>query len=98
MKKYEFEKMGAIWSEYAQTITSEGVFIAHSGNWDMWELCGMVYSIPVAGSGAGASVWCAVSHFRAHLHRLRNVCGHESLIPGDWENVNLEYLNSLGIN
>lgn len=36
MRKYDFEKMGAMWKDDARKITENGVFIAHSGNWDMW--------------------------------------------------------------
>lgn len=55
MKKYDFEKMGGIWKDDARKITENGVFVAHSGNWDLWEYNGIIYSIPVSGTGAGAS-------------------------------------------
>lgn len=97
MRKYDFESMGAIWEEHARSITEKGVFIAHSGNWDMWEYKGTVYSIPVYGSGCGASVWCNVSRLRAHLYGLQQICGYKSLIPIDWENVNREFLHGFGI-
>lgn len=95
--KYHFEKMGSIWKDQAQTITTSGVFVAHSGNWDLWEYSGMVYSIPVSGSSCDAFVWCAVSNLRRHLHRLRQICGYSRLIPNNWENVNTEFLGGLGI-
>ena len=41
MKKYDFESMGGIWKNEARTITGKGVFIANSGNWDLWEYSGM---------------------------------------------------------
>lgn len=97
MEKYDFESMGCIWKDHAREITENGVFVAHSGKWDLWEYSGTVYSIPVSGSGCGASVWCPVSTLRAHLYRLRQICGHENLIPVAWENVNIRFLNSLGI-
>ena len=50
MEKYDFEKMGGIWKDEARTITENGVFVANSGNWDLWEYSGTVYSIPVSGS------------------------------------------------
>lgn len=97
MRKYDFEKMGGIWKNEARTITEKGVFVAASGNWDLWEYLGMVYSIPVAGSGCGASVWCAVSNLRRHLHRLRQICGYSGLVPDYWQSVNYDFLGGLGI-
>lgn len=97
MKKCDFESMGDIWKDEARTITESGVFIANSGNWDMWEYSGMVYSIPVAGSGCGASIWCPVADLRRHLHRLRQVCGYSALIPHYWQSVNYDFLGGLGI-
>ena len=97
MKKYDFEKMGGIWKDDARKITENGVFIAHSGNWDLWEYNGTVYSIPVSGSGAGASIWCGLSSLRSHLFRLCQVRGYNTLIPSDWENVNFDFLLNFGI-
>lgn len=97
MKKYDFEKMGAIWEVQARKITENGVFLASSGNWDLWEHGGTVYSIPVFGSGCGASVWCPLSGLRAHLYRLRQIFGSDSLIPKYWENVNRDFLSQFGI-
>ena len=97
MKKYDFEKMGGIWKDEARKITDNGVFIAHSGNWDLWEYSGIVYSIPVHGSGADASVWCGLSGLRSHLYRLRQICGYDALIPAGWKNVNFHFLASCGI-
>lgn len=97
MKKYEFEKMSEIWKDEAQRITENGVFVAHSGNWDLWEYDGIVYSIPVSGSGADASVWCGLSSLRSHLYRLRQVRGYDALIPENWENVNTGFLATYGI-
>lgn len=79
MKNYEFDRMGGIWEDEVRTITENGVFIANSSNWDLWEYSGTVYSIPV--SGCGASVWCAASKLRRHLHRLRQICGYSELVP-----------------
>lgn len=95
--KYNFDEMGGIWKDLARTITASGVFVAHSGNWDLWEYSGTVYSIPVPGSGCDASVWCAVSNLRRHLHRLRQICGCSGLIPDSWKNVNTEFLGGLRI-
>lgn len=97
MRKYDFESMGGIWEKEARKITEKGVLIAHSGNWDLWEYNGTVYSIPVIGSGAGASVWCSLSGLLAHLYRLRQICGYNTLIPTDWEDVNRDFLNGYGI-
>ena len=97
MRKYDFEKMGGIWKDDARKITENGVFIAHSGNWDMWEYNGIIYSIPVSDSGAGASVWCGLSSLRSHLYRLRQIRGYDALIPADWENVNFNFLSVHGI-
>lgn len=97
MKKYDFESMGGIWKDEAREITENGVFVAHSGNWDMWEYRGTIYSIPVSGSGAGASVWCGLSSLRSHLYYLRNLRRYETLIPADWENVNTDFLAGFGI-
>lgn len=97
MRKYDFEKMGGLWKDDARKITEKGVFIAHSGNWDLWEYNGIIYSIPVSGSGCGASVWCGLSSLRSHLYRLRQVCGYDALIPSDWENVNTDFLAGFGI-
>ncbi len=44
MRKYDFEKMGGIWKNEARTITEKGVFVATSGNGDLWEYSRMVYS------------------------------------------------------
>ena len=97
MKKYDFEKMGGIWKDEASKITENGVFIAHSGNWDLWADDTAVYSIPVSGSGAGASVWCGLSSLHSHLYRLRQVCGYDAIIPASWENVNFDFLSAHGI-
>lgn len=97
MKKYDFENMGKIWKDDAKKIVENGVFVAHSGNWDLWEYDGIIYSIPVHGSGANASVWCELSSFRSHLYRLRQICGYDTLIPKNWENVNTDFLDGLGI-
>lgn len=97
MRKYDFGKMGGIWKNEAQKITENGVFIAHSGNWDLWEYDGIIYSIPVSGSGASASVWCGLSKLRSHLYRLSRVCGYDSLIPVEWENINYDFLSVYGI-
>lgn len=97
MKNYEFDKMGGIWADQAREITEKGEFVAHSGNWDLWSYGGTVYSIPVMGSGGSASVWCALSGLRRHLHHLRNVCGYVDLIPADWENANRDFLKLNGI-
>ena len=97
MKKYDFDKMGGIWADEAQKITENGVFIAHSGNWDLWADDTAVYSIPVSGSGAGVSVWCGLSSLRSHLYRLHQVCGYNTLIPAGWENVNFDFLSAYGI-
>lgn len=95
--KYNFEEMGGIWKDQARTITTSGVFVAHSGNWDLWEYDGTVYSIPVYGSGCRASIWCSVSSLRRHLYQLRQICGYSELIPDNWENVNTDFLGGLGI-
>lgn len=97
MKKYDFENMGETWKNEARKITENGVFVAHSGNWDLWEYNGIIYSIPISGSGAGASIWCGISSFRAHLYRLRQICGYKTLIPANWENVNTDFLSGFGI-
>lgn len=39
-----------------------------------------VYSIPVSGSGCGASVWCSVGNLRRHLYRLRQIPGSLSIM------------------
>lgn len=96
-RKYDFETMGRIWKDEARKITENGVFVAHSGNWDLWEYDRIIYSIPVSGSGAGASVWCGLSSLRSHLYRLRQICGYNTLIPADWENVNTDFLAGFGI-
>lgn len=98
MGKYNFDQMGAIWSDHAQKITENGVLVANDGNnWDLWEYDDVVYSIPVAGSGCAPSVWCGVKNLRRHLYGLMHVCGYSSLIPVCWENVNVDFLASLGI-
>lgn len=97
MKKYDFDSMGALWADQARKITEKGEFIAHSGNWDLWIHSGTVYSIPVMGSGCGASVWCPLSGLRQHLHHLRAVCGYTDLIPSYWHDVNTDFLRGLGI-
>ena len=94
MNKYDFEKMGGIWKDAAPKITQNGVFVANSGNWDLWEYSGTVYAIPVAGTGCAASVWCAVSNLRRHLCRLRQICKYSALIPPYWENVNADFLKN----
>lgn len=95
--QYNFDEMGGIWKDQARTITTSGVFVAHSGNWDLWEYSETVYCIPVPGSGCHASVWCAVSGLRRHLYQLRQICGHSGLIPDSWENVNTDFLGGLGV-
>lgn len=95
--KYNFDEMGGIWKDQARTITTSGVFVARSGNRDLWEYSGTVYSIPVPGSGCRASVWCSVSVLRRHLYQLRQICGHSGLIPDSWKNVNTDFLGGLGI-
>lgn len=55
MRKYDFDKRGGLWADQAREITEKGEFVAHSGNWDLWSYSGAVYSIPVKGSGCGAS-------------------------------------------
>lgn len=97
MKKYDFESIGEIWKTEARTITENGVFIANSGNWDLWAYSGTIYSIPVSGSGGSASVWCAVANLRRHLYQLRQVCGYPALIPDYWQYVNYDFLGGLGI-
>lgn len=97
MEKYDFENMGGIWKDQARTITSNGVFVANSGNWDLWEYSGTVYSIPVSGSGCNASVWCSVPKLRAHLYQIRQICGYNSLIPDCWKDINFGFLSYLGI-
>lgn len=97
MKRYNYEKMGKTWGKQAKTVTEKGVFIAHSGNWDLWEHDGTIYSIPVPDSGAGASVWCRLSRLRHHLYYLHAACGYDSLIPADWRNVNIDFLQKHGI-
>lgn len=94
---YDFEKLSGILAEKAREITERGVFVARSWSWDLWEYGGTVYSIPIAGSGGKASVWCSVASLRSHLYHLRQVCGYNALIPPDWENVNTEFLDWLGI-
>lgn len=97
MPRYDFETMGSIWKDEARTITEKGVFVASSGNWDLWEYSGTIYSIPIPGSGCGASVWCAASKLRRHLYRLRQICGYDPLIPPSWEDVNYNFLGGLMI-
>lgn len=98
MKKYNYSEMGAIWRDHAREIVENGVFIANNGsNWDLWEHGETVYSIPVEDSGCGASVWCGVKNLRRHLYRLMHICDRSSLIPNCWENVNTDFLTSLGI-
>ena len=97
MKKYDFKNMGNLWEDQARKITESGIFVASSGNWDLWAYNGIVYSIPVHGSSTGASVWCGLSSLRSHLYRLRQVCGYDTLIPRDWKNVNIDFLSDYGI-
>ena len=97
MKKYDFDSMGTLWADQAREIVGNGIFVSHSGNWDLWAHDGTVYSIPVLGSGCGASVWCPLSGLQRHLHHLRAVCGYTDLIPSYWQNVNTEFLRGLGI-
>lgn len=97
MKKYDFETMSSIWKDEARTITENGVFVASSGNWDLWEYAGIIYSIPAAGSGCAASVWCGVPNLRRHLYQLRQICGYDTLIPPSWEDVNYNFLGGLMI-
>lgn len=96
-KQYDFESMGSIWANRAREITEKGVFIAHSGNWDMWEYQEILYSIPVCDSGCRASVWCKMSRLREHLLRLKHICRSDSLIPISWKNVNYKYLEKYGV-
>lgn len=96
-RKYDFESMGGIWKDEARKIVENGVFVACSGNWDLWEYDRIIYSIPVSGSGCGASIWCGLASLRSHLYRLRQICGYDSLIPTGWENVNTDFLAGLGI-
>lgn len=97
MRKYDFDKMDGIWKDEARKIIENGFFIAHSGNFDMWEYNGIIFSIPVSGSGCGASVWCGISSLRPHLYRLRQLRGYDTLIPPDWKNVNTKFLSGFGI-
>lgn len=97
MKKYDFEKMGGIWKNHARVITKKGVFVASSRNWDLWEYSGIVYSIPISGSGCSASSWCSVSRIKSHLQHLKNICGGVNIFPCDWENINFDFFKENGI-
>lgn len=97
MRKYDFEKMSGLWKDEARKITENGVFVAHEGNWDLWAYDGMVYSIPVEGSGAGASCWCGLANLYHHLYHLSHVCNYNGMIPKYWENVNYDFLGKFGI-
>lgn len=93
MGKYDFAEIG----KYYEEIVKSGTFVAHESNWDLWATEKTVYAIPVADSGAKPSFWCQIKDLRAHLHRLRQICGGENLIPDFWENVNNDFLQSYGI-
>lgn len=97
MRKYDFDKMGNLWKDHAQTIISNGTFLAVSGSWDMWAYDSIVYSIPRAGSGGACSVWCGVKNLRAHLYRLRQIRESAGLIPEDWQNVNKKFFEEMKI-
>lgn len=98
MRKYNFSEMGGIWCDFARKIVENGLFVANDGNnWDLWEYNGTVYCVPVAGSGCSASVWCSVQRLRRHLYSLMYTCNRDTLIPDDWENVNVDFLRKLRI-
>lgn len=97
MIKYDFESMGHIWKDHAKDITEKGVFVAHSGNWDLWEYRGIIYDIPIFGSSCSPSVFCSVSELHSHLYKLRQIFNYNSLIPEYWEHVNREFLSGFGI-
>lgn len=71
MGKYDFDSMGTLWADQARKIVENDVFVSREGNWDLWAYDDTVYSIPVLGSGCGASVWCPLSGLRRHLYHLR---------------------------
>lgn len=79
-------------------IVKNGVFVADMGsNWNLWQSDGMLYSIAKNGSGAGSSCWCSSARLRAHLHRLRQICGYDTLIPPSWKKVNYDFLADFGV-
>ena len=90
--------MGFIWKDRAKEIIENGIFIANTSNWDIWEYEECLYSIPIYGSGCCPSVWCGISNLKKHLSKLKNICNHDSLIPKSWKNVNYKFLEKYGIN
>ena len=96
MVRYNFDEMGMFSSE-AMKIVKNGIFIAHEGNFDLLAYKECVYSIPISGSGCNLSHFCLVKKLRSHLVNIKNICGYDSNIPKFWENVNYEYLKTLGI-
>lgn len=97
MGRYNFDEIGGFWGDRAKKIVENGVFVAHSGNWDLWLHDDFLYDIPIAGSGCDFSHYCAPKDLYKHLFHLRQVCKYDPLIPPMWENVNYEFLKTLGI-
>lgn len=91
MGAYNFDEIKEIWKNYARKIVENGVFIGHDSNWDLWVYKDVVYSIPLAGTGADCSQWCRISELRGHLIRLKRTCGFQI------ENANFVFLSKYGI-
>ena len=92
MRKYENM------NDYYNNVVNNGILVATtSGNWDFFTYNDILYSIPKAGTGAGASVWCGLKSLKAHLYSLSYRRGYDSIIPPDWTVENNDFFRSLGI-
>lgn len=85
------------------TVTKLKLIARCLGNWDYYlsapfsDGSQAILYIAKPGSGAGSGVWCSVSRLRRHLSMLREICNGSRLIPSDWEVIDKEFFEQLGI-
>ena len=92
MRKYENI------DNYYNNVVNNGILVATTGgNWDFFAYNDILYSIPKAGTGAGASIWCGLKSLRAHLYSLQSRLQYNELIPPHWEIIDHAFFRALGI-
>lgn len=77
-----------------------------SSNWDYYltppleDGSQAVYYKAKEGSGAGSGIYCSLKRLRSHLIHLANTkygSNWNSIIPDDWQIVDRQFFDSLGI-
>ena len=79
-------------NEHYENVVKAGTLIVkESSNWDLFAHDGIIWSIPHAGSGAGAGYFVSAKQLQSHIRHLKSVLGFQGAYPDHWIEVDTAY-------